>query len=610
MSNRPLSPPVSNYKMTSATAASSDNPEPREPLFRLEERLLREEHNVAEALVRRTKLLAEIAQRKRSGGPRKTPGPPPNQALEKALWSVWEAVLPEGESGRFRLWRQLVAQCNSLGYALGEPKTSRGNKPWLLNPTAPHAAVTLIGPSDALRAKTVIFWSATAGTFASVHPVLLNDGVIELIRALNQAGAGLAWERDTVTHTPGSAPGQDETRKTIHVGQCPFNLALMLAAALARPGVATFSGSGTLNMLSLKPWQQFLPQLGARLQQLNPHAPGLPVRLESSGRPEHVRIDDTVPKELIWAMLACAPFYPQGLRLTWDTPGILANFRLDLEAFTQLYDLFGVPYSVQETTVSVSPALPRLAQTLPPGNSSPPGSVHIPLDRTLSAMLLTWSRLTGRAMRLEGHWPDLEGRADPFLDLLRSCGMNLKIQPDHIRAEPGPWPDQPVLDVRGLPRAVPLAATMALASPGVSILTDLPEKFDTGFIQNLAHWSGRTCRQESSTLVFQPAPRGLRRSALDFEAPDALWAMAAAMLAFKHPGVHLVNPGEVAGLWPGFWHLYNHVLSVSKRRPEGVDHSNPIRASGHFAPSDPGPQGESTTHADRRHASPRRRIKL
>ncbi|PTN39009.1 hypothetical protein C6366_00815 [Desulfonatronum sp. SC1] len=564
-------------------SSADDSAERREPLYRLEERLLREERNVAAALLRRSRLLAEIAARRKGDPSRTASNRSALQNLEKALWAAWENVLQPEEDGRSKHWHQLLSQCNNLGYILGEQKDARSGKPWILRPGAPSGSVTFPGPTDVLRAEIAIYWAAAANAAARTSPVRTNDDVVELIKALNQLGAGLAWERDLVIHVPRRSPDLDFEQKTVHAGQSPFTLALLLATALARPGIAKFSGSGSLNMLALKPWQQFLPRLGARLHQLNPHAPGLPVRLESNGNPENAHIDGEMPVELILAVLVAAPFYPRGLRLTWDGSGMPdgpGEISTKLKIITELYDLYGVPYTLQSDAITVSHALPRLpgdhlrdhlpdglTDGLPNDPSGPQPLFDVPLDPTLNAMLLIWSRFSGWAMRLEGRWPKGDPTTEPLLALLRSCGLTVTIDPKGIRAEAGPWPAEPILDIHGHSQALPLGVVLALGAPATAMLKGLPSEYDQDVIDTLANWSGRTWRQDGSFLIFQPMPRGTERSDPRFNPPDAAWAMAAAMLAFRHPGIHLANPGELTGSWPGFWTLYNHVLTASAKRP-------------------------------------------
>lgn len=610
--------------MPNSSTTEEEGAERREPLYRLEERLLREERNVAAALLRRSRLFAEIAGRRKGDSSRAASNRSALQNLEKALWNVWEDVLHPEESGRSRHWRQLLSQCNNLGYVLGEQKDVRSGKPWILRPGTPSEAVTLPGPTDVPRAQIAIYWAAAANVAARTSPVRTNDDVVELIKALNQLGAGLAWERDFVTHSPRSSADLDFEQKTIHAGQSPFTLALLLATALARPGIAKFSGSGSLNMLPLKQWQLFLPRLGARLHQLNPHAPGLPVRLESNGNPENACIDDETPEALILALLAAAPFYPRGLRLTWEgteASGASDGFkRIDakLKIITELYDLYGVPYNVQPDAITVSRAQPRLPGG-PPGASSP--LFHVPLDSPLSAMLLTWSRFTGWAMRLEGRWPNEDSANDPLLSLLRSCGLVVTIAPKEVRAEAGPWPAEPVLDVRGHAHAVPLAVVLALGAPGPVVLNGLPSEYDHDAVDTLANWARRTWRREGASLIFDPTHRETHRETERgdprFEPPDAAWTMAAAMLAFKHPGIQLTSPGELTGSWPGFWALYNHVLSAFRKRPEQrrphAAATDPSLPAAQIVSSGSRSQGDYSPNVDQRPAPAqraKRRVKL
>ena len=614
MSNRPSStlrsdperahesPPENSSGTMSNPSAANDGAERREPLYRLEERLLREERNLAAALLRRSRLLAEIATRRKGDPSRAAANRSAIQNLEKELWAVWESVLQPEEGARSKYWRQLLSQCNNLGYVLGEQKDNRGGKPWILRPGSPNGPVTLPGPTDLLRAEIAIYWAAAANAPARTSPVRTNDDVIELIKALNQVGAALAWESDLVTHTSRRLSDLDFEQKTVHVGQSPFTLALLLASALARPGIAKFSGSGSLKMLALKPWQQFLPRLGARLHQLNPHAPGLPVRLECNGNPEHAQIDGETPEELIIALLLAAPFYPQGLRLTWDRPDGLSELGRKMEAITEMYDLYGVPYSVQPDAITVSHALPRLPRGHPQKYSpngvsddvpAPPPLFHVHLDRTLSAMLLIWSRITGWAIRLEGQWPEGDLTTDPLLALLQSSGLIVIIDPQGIRAEAGPWPAEPILDIHGHSQAMPLAVVLALGAPATAMIKGLPLEYDPDVIDTLANWSGRTWRQEGSSLIFQPTPRGTERSDPRFDPPDAAWAMAAAMLAFRHPGIHLTSPGELTGSWPGFWTLYNHVLTASAKRPGQRREQQLAQRPKHAATNSSRPTGQS-----------------
>ncbi|GAB6059502.1 3-phosphoshikimate 1-carboxyvinyltransferase [Desulfonatronum parangueonense] len=519
-----------------------------ESLFSLEERLLREERRLADAVLRRTRIFAEIAARRKDGKRRDT-----GQDFEKTIWKVWEGVLQSEEAGHSRHWRQLVSQFNNLGQAFSEQKFSRKGNTWLLRPIAPAKAIALAGPADVFSTRIISFWAAVTNAPVQIRPAILNDGLIELIKSLNQTGAGLAWEKETVSHTPHRLPELSFEQKTIHAGQNTFTLALMVALAMARPGIAKFSGSGALNMFSIKPWQAVLPQLGARLHQLNPHAPGLPVRLESSGQPSQAQVDAETPMDLILALLAAAPFFPRGLELTWSDHPVTTP---ELETMFQLYSSFGVPFARLSRGIRVSAAMPRLPQ-----------QPCAPLDYFLSSMLLAWSRLTGQKMSLHGVWPEGPSAAH-HLELLRSCGVQVEIQPDHIRTTPESWPESPVLDTLGREQALPLAVTLALCAPKGCTILGRSETLDLDVVQEMSLWTGRDCIPEQDSIRFVPSTQPADRGDGIFEAPDSRWAMALAMISFRFPGLRLTNPGELTALWPGFWDIHQSVLALSKQRTE------------------------------------------
>lgn len=520
-----------------------------EPSSLLEERLLREERHVAEALLHRSRLLGEIASRKRES---RKPGA--GHELEKALWKVWENVLQREEVGKTKHWRQFVAQCNNLGYAMGEQRASQSQQAWILRPTAPSKPIQLPGLSDVFASKILTFWAAAANVSIKLTPVALNDGLIELIKALNQTGAGLSWENETITHNARQNFVPALENKTIHAGQHEFTLALMLALALGRPGIAKFSGSGTLNMLQLKPWQNVFPQLGARLQQLNPHAPGIPARLESSGNAAHASIGAEVPGDLVWALLAAAPFYPQGLHLTWPEG---AFDKPELEILSLLFAQFGVPFKKLANGIQVSPATPTLPE-------QPSGF----LDPGLSALLLAWSRLNNQQLTLQGVWPGQSRWADQYLEVLRSSGMRVDPGPDCVLATPQPWPPDPILDVRLLPQALPLAMALALCAPKECIVLSTQSVCELEVVSALARLTGRVCIQDGATVYVRLGERNSNRMGETLEAPDAFWGMALALISFRHPGISLANPGELTTLWPRFWSIYQNVLSVPKTKFE------------------------------------------
>lgn len=527
----------------------------------LEESLLREENLLAAAFVRRTKLLEKCAARRHSG---RKPGA--DSDLEKSLWKIWESVLNREELGSHKLWRTFLAHCNNLAYALADQEGFVDHKAWILRPVASSKPVQLHGPADVFTSKILAFWAALSNTTTSLRRPALNDGLIELIKALNQAGAGLSWDDQTVSHRQALGRGLDWEQKTIHVGQHGLTLALMLAMAAGRPGIAKFSGSGALNMHNLRPWQSLCTQLGARLHQINPHAPGLPVRLESSGQVRLVHVDRETPDELTIALAAAAPFYPAGLRLTWPqtySPGH------DLTQLMHLLRSFAVPVAALNNGMDIPAVAPRI-----------PDEPEIVLDHGLCSLLLAWSRLGNQTITILGRWP--EGPEDhgpgdvpdvqSRIDLLKACGVQITTDHRSITATPGKWAEHPVLDIQNLPQALPLAVALALSAPRESTILSKTPLTELDVMSGLLRFTGRTCESDGVRHHFQsrttPAGRDASEPARrELEAPDATWGMALAMLSFVHPGLSLANPGELTTLWPHFWNIFHKVLSVPKPKP-------------------------------------------
>ncbi len=515
----------------------------------LEERLIQEEKRFAESALRRTALLAEITDRRRRS---RKPGADPN--LEKTLWKAWEEALARGNFGPHRHWRGFLAQANSLAYSLADQDAHAQKSTWSLYPAATSHPVRLHGPSSLGLSTIFTFWSAVGNSQITLLQPALNDSLIELIKALNQTGAGLSWDNETITHRKRKTLALELEHKTIHLGEHRTTLALMLALALGRPGVFKFSGSGALNMHSLKPWQKQFAQLGARLHQLNPHAPGLPVRLESSGLVREIHLSPETPEILAWALLAAAPFYPEGLRLTWPEDYIPGP---ELNTVIQLLQSCAVPVTRLEHGVHVPPSPPEIQE-----------QPELPLDPGLCALLLAWSRFSGHPITVVGSWPEDAPDARRFTEILASSG--LKISADHrsVTATPGKWPSEPVFDVRNLPEALPLAVILGLGAPRESFLACTADLHKLEVVAGLLRQTGRACEGDGLRYRFRPAEHARDSSRVGLEAPDAMWGMAIAMLSFVHPGLTLNNPGELTTLWPRFWHVFQTVLSKSKPKTE------------------------------------------
>lgn len=536
---------MDNHRKTSST------PRPRDHTSQLsmEDRLLREEKRFAEAVLRRTRMLGDIVARRKQ---ERKPGATPD--LEKTLWKAWESVLNHEGVGRHRQWRAFLAQCNSLAYALVDQDALAGQKAWFLRPSPATGPVQLPGPACIFSSRVITFWAAVSNAAVTLQGPALNDGLIELIKALNQAGAGLAWDEEAVVHRDRAHRTLDWDKKTFHVGRHRPTLALLLALAIGRPGIVKFSGSSALNLHSLKSWQSTCSLLGARLHQINPHAPGLPARLESSGQPQALHVGLDTPPELLWALAAAAPFYPQGLHLSWPNDSPPGQ---DFLQILHLLRAFQVPVAESHCEAYIPPVAPIL-----------PTQPEIALDENLCALLLAWSRVSRQPMRILGAWPkDILAR-DSYLDLLGACGLKITQDTRSISATPHKWPSTPVLDVRAIPQALPLAVVLALSAPGEAVVLVEHELCGQDIVEDLLHFTGRACSSDYERHLFSKRSRSPGTNTLPLEAPDAFWGMAMALLSFVRPGLSLANPGELTTLWPRFWQIFHTVLSVPRPKPE------------------------------------------
>lgn len=519
----------------------------------LEERMVREERLLAEMVLRRTTLLADHSRRRKQ---ERQPGADPR--LEKALWLAWEEVLTGKGLSQHRVWREFAAQMNSLAYCHPEDAAAGpGQRTWPLCFRPAAHSVTLGGAPDIAAALTMTFWAAASNAPVTLHQPLLNDGLIELIKALNQAGANLNWNDQSVVHDQRADRflfGPDQGLKTIHCGQHQKTLALLTALALGRPGATKISGSSLLNRLDLRAWQGVCTQLGARLHRINPHAPGLPIRLESTGLPERAAIDSTTPPVLVWALLAAAPLYPQGLRLSWP-----ADFSPGQEVQQILELLPGAGVAVNQ--------FPGGVHVLP-GHLKLDSNIALGLDPELNAMILAWSRFSSQEISVQGRWPKATRAAEAFARLLASCGLELKAGESAVSATPLAWPKSPVFDVRGFPSGLPLAVVLALSSAQGGTVRADAFPLDSSVIEDLLRFTGSSLESAGDRHLFRRQARPPEKEVF-LEVADAAWCMALSLLAYAHPGLMLANPGVMTSLWPKYWQVYRTVLSAPPRpKPE------------------------------------------
>lgn len=505
--------------------------------------------------------------------------------IEKRLWAAFEQAA-RTQSLDQRLARQLFAMLGSFGLEAPEGRRS-ADKPFTLVPRSEPADIDIAGPRSLALTRMLAVLAAATGQGLRLSGVVLNDPLIELVKALNQAGARLSWTDDGLESksAPGAKPGklgqvQPETEEPllrfeetlIFCGDDPFTLFALMALALREPGRAKFAGGAELKMLDLRCLEAPLLHLGARLAGMNPRSRGLPARLESGGRmASRIELLPDTPPLFAQAVALAAWSYPGGLRLALcaDAAAAQAQARALDEALEALA-LCRVPVSRQGDEYIISAAQPRLPQ-----------EPDLPLDPALSAYLLALPALAGGQARLSGRLAlPAEVQAD-----LKALGLPLEISQeggrpaatlrhDHMtagaslamgrRAEFLPLALALAVKAATSPlSAGPVTVALPPETPGGephrALALELLDRLGVGFSEG----------GEDAVTVLPAAPGEVARLGWDgvWTSPGPHMTLGLALLSFAAPGIAIDNPGGLTALWPRFWACYNALPIVRDQQP-------------------------------------------
>ena len=295
-----------------------------------------------------------------------------------------------------RLARQLFPVLNAFGLEPQETRRS-ADKPFALIPRSEPADIDILGPRSLARTRMLAVLAAAVGAPMRLSGVVLNDPLIELVKALNQAGAHLSWTADELTSSETQAKAEDSPLRfedvLVFAGEEPFTLYVLLALALREAGRSKFAGGPNLKFLDLRHLDAILPLLGARLAPMNPRSRGLPARLESGGRmASRLELTPETPPQFAQALALAAWSYPEGLRLTLCAePIAAAGQALALNEVLEVLNLCQVPARRQGNEYLI-----------PPAQAKVPAAPALPLDPALSAYLLALPALAGGMARLSG----------------------------------------------------------------------------------------------------------------------------------------------------------------------------------------------------------------
>jgi 5-enolpyruvylshikimate-3-phosphate synthase len=400
--------------------------------------------------------------------------------------------------------------------------------------------------------------AAGSGRALRVEHTLLNDPLIECIKAFNQTGAGLSWEENgAVLARAGEVPPLPD--KALFVGNDTLNLYLLLGRYLLWPSHAKFAGDADLRLHNLAPLRRFAPSLGARLTCIVPKSDALPARLEASGLlPEEIFPPADLPADALSGLLIAAACGPK--TLLFD---LSAHDEADavLEEALDVLQACKTNFFREGRRVRIEPG------------AYPPPAPDAGMDLTLAFPLLALPAFCGGSVRLRGSWPSCEA-ARQVERLLQCAGLNTERIADGIsshrpeKKRPLPAPELARLPERFLPTALALAVLPALRGQAVP-LPALPEKNP----EQLDFLEALGLRLEGGMALPPAGP--VPRDATPWAAPTPSAALAFALAAFARPHLKLADPGIMASLYPPFWNLYNnlptHGSAVSQAEKEAHD---------------------------------------
>ncbi|MCF8103862.1 MAG: chorismate mutase [Desulfohalobiaceae bacterium] len=459
---------------------------------------------------------------------------------EKQLWQNWRAQA-ESQGLDERMMHSLFHLVNGLGYERLEKK-----KDWEfeLRPSKEPARMDLEGPGDILLSRMWVFMGAAAGVPLQLSGAVLNDPLFELIKGLNQAGGTFFWEKDLVSCRGGQGPDFD--RKTLFVGQDPFNLYLLIFLAAMKPGVCRFSGGSRLKLIDLRPVERIVRALGGRMISLVPGSRGLPVRLESSGR---IDASLDLPPD-------ASPDMVQALVLT-----LAARLEPKAEAFVKQEDAGGLFLDLPRVFRVLTAAGGRFRQqeqgwVITGGRLDMPECPGLPLDPVFCGYLLAMAYVSRGRAGIQGEFPlDLPESAT-VLELFEKLGMEVTVDSAGVRGKFLREKTQPLsIDTRGKAWLLPLALAQVLCRQKEAELMVLPGE-DLDFALVLLDSLGAAYSLSDDRLSIQGGLNLQDCPEVKMQTLHPWWSMALAVMALKRPGLIVKNPGELTRLWPQFWSLF------------------------------------------------------
>jgi len=453
-----------------------------------------------------------------------------------------------------RLARQLFPVLNAFGLEPQETRRS-SDKPFALIPRSEPADIDIKGPRSLSRTRMLAVLAAATGSPVRLSGVVLNDPLVELVKALNQAGAHLSWTTDELTGSASQGKAEDSPLRfedvLVFAGEEPFTLYVLLALALREAGRSKFAGGPNLKFLDLRHLDAILPRLGARLAPMNPRSRGLPARLESGGRmASRLELLPETPPLFAQALALAAWSYPEGLRLVLSSePIAAAGQALALDEAVETLNLCQVSARRQGNEYIIPSCSPKV-----------PAAPELPLDPALSAYLLALPALAGGVTRLAGRLELPQFVRDDF----EALGLPLNIEAALAESRNDSLNPGVDLFMGRQSEYLPLALALAVKAGGARVMLPLDVPARAQAI-DLLERLGVEHESLEDALVVQAG--SLQPWEGVWTSPGPHSTLALALLSFLRPGIAIDNPGGLAFLWPRFWSVYNALPVVREQAP-------------------------------------------
>jgi len=490
-------------------------------------------------LMTRTNLLSRAAASRRNKNLGIT-----DPSQEKVLWQVWRDA-SKVDNLEPQILKKIFHLSNNLSYARVE-RNSSNEKPLCLFPRRKPADIDLEAPRDQILRSMMFFLGATNSSPMTIAPFQGNDISLELINALNLCGFDLTFQSTQCETRPVQYWSMDN--KIIYAGQSKFHFYLLLCLALGQVTRAKFTGSTKLKIHDVRPVQDLLPQLGARLTVVEPHSNGLPVRVESSGQlPESIVIPKGVSKKFVLALVVAATTYKAGLSI-------------------QLHESFAHSKLLRKGIGFLQQCMPELqfegqSITVPPAPARLDiSTVDIPVDPLMSLYLLVLPFFTDGKVSLRGKWPQYASHLHDIMDILHEFGLKLSVGGNRITSVMGKRPQKLSIDITSCQEYLPLVLAMSMGLRGTCDITLDTGREDVEYAQDLLENLGAGYAIEPGLLqVGLPVTRKVSESA--WQSPGPYWTLAGALISFTHPGVCMTNADNISSAWPWFWKIFMNLPS-------------------------------------------------